>query len=193
MIKYLDFKNIHAKKIGAVNCITVDKKIKGINTDWIGYLKSIKSLKIKNNKKIIILGYGGASQAIIYGLISKGFKNIVVFNRSKKNISFFKKKTYTKTYSLIDNHLTNVALIINTTPTNPLTKKQTKLVDHSVFISDIVYSPKNTSFLNNFKHNRKIYGISMLIEQAIPCFFTWFGFKPKVDDDLLKKINMKIK
>ena len=32
----------------------------------------------------------------------------------------------------------------------------------------------------------------MLIEQAIPCFYTWFGFIPKVDDVLIKKINRKI-
>ena len=33
IIKHLDNKNIHAIKIGAVNCVTVGNKIKGINTD----------------------------------------------------------------------------------------------------------------------------------------------------------------
>ena len=60
-------------------------------------------------------------------------------------------------------------------------------------VSDIVYKPKNTAFLNNFKENRKIYGISMLIEQAIPCFYNWFGFNPKIDKILIKKLNAKIK
>tara|TARA_B100001741_G_scaffold304607_1_gene295916 strand:+ start:163 stop:948 length:786 start_codon:yes stop_codon:yes gene_type:complete len=193
IIKYLDVKNTHAKNIGAVNCVLVRKKIKGTNTDWLGYLSSIKAEKISVNKKILILGYGGASQAILYGLLLKGFKNITVFNRSKKLIKLNGVNKYTKHYSSINKHLGCANLIINTTPTNPLSKKQTKLIDKKTLISDIVYKPKETPFLQNFNENKKIYGITMLIEQAIPCFHQWFGFTPKVDGELLKKLNKKIK
>ena len=67
IIKHLDIKNTHAKNIGAVNCVLVGNKLEGINTDWVGYLNSIKQEKISKNKKILILGYGGASKAIFYG------------------------------------------------------------------------------------------------------------------------------
>ncbi len=193
ILKHLDSKNIHAKKIGAVNCVTVGKKIKGINTDWRGYLNSIKEEKINKNKNILILGCGGASQAIYYGFNFKGYKNINVFNRSKKAIKINGTNKYTKKYSLIDAYLCDADLIINTTPTNPLNKQQINLIKKSTIISDIVYKPKNTLFLQKFKGNKKIYGISMLIEQAILCFYQWFGFAPKVDVFLLKKINNKIK
>ena len=193
ILKYIDNKNIHAQKIGAVNCVKVEEKIKGTNTDWIGYLNSIKKEKINKNKNIIILGFGGAAQAIHYGLTLKGYKNIKVFNRSKKAIKFNNIKKYTKKYSLIDVYLIKADLIINTTPTNPLNKKQTNLVKKNTIISDIVYSPKNTLFLKTFKKNKKIFGISMLVEQAIPCFYEWFGFFPKVDEGLIKKLNNKIR
>ena len=193
VIKHLDTINYHSKIIGAVNCVTISKKIKGINTDWLGYLDSIKKLKTNKNKKILILGYGGASQAIVYGFFSKGYKNVTVFNRTKKLIIFGNTKKYTKKYSLIGDYLTSADLIINTTPSNPLNKKQTKIVGKGVVVSDIVYKPKNTPFLNKFKENRKIYGISMLIEQAALSFFEWFGFKPKADKELIKKLNEKIK
>jgi len=192
-IKYLDIKNTHVKNIGAVNCVSVGNKIKGTNTDWVGYLNSIKQEKISKSKKILILGYGGASKAIFYGFLLKGFKNITVFNRSKKLIKFKGINKYTKDYSLIDEHLSCVDLIINTTPTNPLNKKQINLISSKALISDIVYKPKETPFLKNFKENKKIYGITMLVEQAIPCFFQWFGFNPKVDKVLLKKLNIKTK
>ncbi len=192
IFKHIDTKNLHAKNIGAVNCVTVDGKIKGTNTDWLGYLNSIKKLKIKKNKKILILGYGGAAQAIIYGFFTKGYKDVHVFNRSKKKITVSRVNKFTKKYSLIDKHLKEADLIINTTPTNPLKKNQTKLIRKTTIISDIVYRPKETVFLKNFTENRKIYGISMLIEQAIPCFYQWFGFIPKTDDKLIKKINSKI-
>jgi shikimate dehydrogenase len=193
IIKYLDNKNIHAQKIGAVNCVTVGKKIKGTNTDWVGYLNSIKQEKINKNKKILILGFGGASQAIYYGFFIKGYKNISVFNRSKKVINLDGSKKHTKDYSLINSHLIKSDLIINTTPTNPLTKKQISFIKEKTIISDIVYQPKETLFLKKFKLNKKIYGISMLIEQALPCFKQWFGFVPVVDDILIKKLNKKIK
>tara|TARA_B100000579_G_C22770390_1_gene823641 strand:+ start:101 stop:886 length:786 start_codon:yes stop_codon:yes gene_type:complete len=193
ILKHLDNKNIHAKKIGAVNCVTVGKKIKGINTDWQGYLNSIKEEKITKDKKIIILGYGGASQAIYYGFVQKGYKNITVFNRSKKAIKIKNINKYTKKYSLINSFLKTADLIINTTPTNPLTTKQINLIRKSAIISDIVYRPKNTNFLKKFQKNKKIFGISMLVEQAIPCFCEWFGFSPKIDNSLLKKLNNKIK
>ena len=193
IIKYLDNKNIHAQKIGAVNCVTVGNKIKGINTDWVGYLNSIKQEKINKKKNILILGFGGASQAIYYGFFLKGYKNINVFNRSKKAINIGGSNKYTKDYSLINSYLIKSDLIINTTPTNPLTKKQISFIKKTTIISDIVYQPKETTFLKKFKYNKKIYGISMLIEQALPCFKQWFGFVPVVDDALIKKLNKKIK
>ena len=193
IIKFLDNKNVHAQKIGAVNCVTVGNKVIGTNTDWLGYLNSIKKEKINKNKNILIMGFGGASQAIYYGLVLKGYKNINVFNRSKKTINISGANKYTKDYSLVNSYLTKSDLIINTTPTNPLTKKQTELVKKTTIISDIVYQPKETSFLKRFKFNKKIYGISMLTEQALICFKQWFGFVPVVDEALIKKLNNKIK
>jgi shikimate dehydrogenase len=193
IIKYLDNKSVHAQKIGAVNCVTVGKKIKGTNTDWVGYLNSIKQEKINKNKNILILGFGGASQAIYYGFFFKGYKNVSVFNRSKKAINIGGNKKYTKDYSLINSYLIKSDLIINTTPINPLNKRQTNLIKKTTIISDIVYKPKETLFLKEFKFNKKIYGISMLVEQALPCFNQWFGFVPVVDKSLIKKLYKKIK
>jgi shikimate dehydrogenase len=193
IIKFLDNQNVHSQKIGAVNCVTVGKKIKGINTDWVGYLNSIKHEKINKSKNILILGFGGASQAIYYGFLFKGYKNISVFNRSKKAININGAIKYTKDYSLINSYLIKSDLIINTTPINPLNKKQTNLIKKTTIISDIVYQPKETPFLKEFKFNKKIYGISMLVEQALPCFQQWFGFVPAVDESLVKKLYKKIK
>jgi Shikimate 5-dehydrogenase len=192
VIKYLDVQNKHAKIIGAVNCVLIGKKIKGVNTDWIGYLNSIKDIRLKKNKKIIILGFGGASQAIVYGLNFRGYKNLNIFNRSKKKIIFNNRTQYTKKFSLLDKYLEGADLIINTTPTNPIKKQQTKLLKKQAVISDIVYKPKKTNFIKSFKDNKKIYGISMLVEQAVPCFNFWFGFNPEIDDVLINKLNKKI-
>ena len=96
IIKYIDVKSAHAENIGAANCVSIEKKIKGTNTDWVGYYNSIKDEKINKNKKIVILGYGGASQAIVYAFKLKGFKHVNVFNRSKKAIILKNSTSYTK-------------------------------------------------------------------------------------------------
>ena len=88
IIKHLGKIDSHAKKIGAVNCVTNKKTIKGTNTDWTGYYKTLPNIKQTKNKKVIILGYGGASHAIHYVLKKRGFKNILIFNRSKKKIKY---------------------------------------------------------------------------------------------------------
>ncbi len=193
ILKHLNNKNTHAEKIGAVNCVTIGKKIKGINTDWMGYLRSIKDKGIDKKTNILIMGYGGAAQAIYYGLNLKGYTNIIVFNRSKRVININNVKKFTKKYSLINTYLKKADLIINTTPTTPLSNKQINLVRKNTIISDIVYKPKNTNFLKKFKENKKIFGISMLLQQAIPCFQQWFGFVPSIDEALIKKLNNKTK
>ena len=156
IIKHLNKIDTHAKKISAVNCVTNKKTINGINTDWTGYYKTLPNIKQTKNRKVIILGYGGASHAIHYVLKKRGFKDILIFNRSKKKIKYSKNTEYTKKYSDLETHLEGVFLIINTTPINPMLKKHLKLITKSTIVSDIVYSPKNTSFLKQFPKNKKL-------------------------------------
>ena len=92
----------------------------------------------------------------------------------------------------MEKFLINADIIINTTPTNLITKSMTKLISSNVIISDIVYRPKNTKFLNMFPKNKKIFGITMLLNQAKLSFKAWFGFEPKEDKKLLSLLLKKI-
>jgi len=60
-------------------------------------------------------------------------------------------------------------------------KKQPE-IDFPDYKSSIFRAPKN----------KKISGISMLIEQAKPCFKMWFGKNPSVDEKMLNAIYKKI-
>ena len=64
-----------------------------------------------------------------------------------------------------------------------------KMIKKTTLLSDIVYNPKETGFLSSFTENKKIYGISMLIEQAALSFKIWLGFKPCVDKKLVKILD----
>ena len=193
IIKHVKTMDKHANKIGAVNCLKNGKIIKGTNTDWDGYYRTLPIRKEILNKKILLIGYGGAALAIHYVLNMMGFKHITILNRSKKKLSFIKKTNYTKSTNFLSNYLKSAEIIINTTPKNPIKKTNKKLINQNVLLSDIVYSPKETAFLKQFPKNKKIYGISMLLEQAASSFKFWFGYRPKIDTELIRILDKKIR
>ncbi len=193
IMKHINHCDKHAKKINAVNCVSIGRSVVGNNTDWQGYYKSLPKHSKLKNKNILLIGYGGASLAIHYVLKLKGFKNITIINRSKKKIKFVKKNEFTKKIENIDKYLKSADFIINTTPKNPIKPKHIKLVKKTALLSDIVYSPKETAFLKKFPKNKKVYGISMLIEQAVFSFKLWLGFTPLIDSKLIKILDKKIK
>ena len=83
VIHYLDQVSPEARAIGAVNVIRVMHKgnhvvLKGYNSDVIGFTKSIEPMLEKWHKKALILGTGGASKAIDYGLRSLGLETVFV-------------------------------------------------------------------------------------------------------------------
>ena len=88
VIPFLDSISPEAKSIGAVNVIRVSHKgsktiLKGFNSDVIGFTKSIEPMLESCHKKAMILGTGGASKAVDYGLKSLGLETMFVsrFNR----------------------------------------------------------------------------------------------------------------
>lgn len=77
-----------AKEIGAVNFVlkASDNKLKGYNTDGMGYVQSLKDFFAKDGmtiqgKKIVMLGSGGTGNAIAFFLAEQGAK-IVILNRT---------------------------------------------------------------------------------------------------------------
>ena len=83
VLSFLDYISVEARAIGAVNVIRVDHKgddvvLKGYNSDVIGFTKSIEPLLETFHRKALILGTGGASKAINYGLKSLGLETVLV-------------------------------------------------------------------------------------------------------------------
>ena len=94
VISFLDSVSPEARTIGAVNVIRVEHKgnetkLKGYNSDVIGFTRSIEPLLERFHKKALILGTGGASKAINYGLKSLGLETVFV---SRYIAEFFSSK-----------------------------------------------------------------------------------------------------
>lgn len=202
-LKYLDKIDKTAKLIGAINTIKNDNGILiGYNTDGVGFLKSIldKGYDIKG-KKVMIIGAGGASRSISIELAYNNVKSIEIRNRTLENAKIISNIINTNldtcaSYSdkkITKEDLENIDILINTTPVGMENKEcpvdESITVEKKILVCDIVYKPHNTSLINWAKDNRLdvVYGIDMLINQAIYAFYIWTGITAQKEDVIYLK------
>jgi len=168
VIPYLDKLSEKAQKIGAVNCIKFTKKgkLKGYNTDYYGFKKSIQPLLQPHHQKALILGTGGASKAVAFALEELGILYTFV-SRSKKENALDYKYINATTFD-------NYQLIINCTPlgTHPNIEECPPIPydyftpEHLAY--DLIYNPEETLFLKQAKSKGAVTknGYEMLVLQA---------------------------
>lgn len=175
VIPYLDKLSKNAKKIGAVNTIVISKKkkLKGFNTDFYGFKKTIKPLLKEHHKKALILGTGGVSKAIAFALR----KLKIEFDFVSRNPTEFEFSYDEINKEIFDEY----HIIINTTPlgTHPNIEQAPDL-DYSLFTEkhiayDLVYNPEETTFLRKAKTRGATIknGYDMLIFQAEKAWQIW--------------------
>lgn len=135
-----------AKKIGAINTIKIHDKdiIEGYNTDYIGFVMSLKNI-ISNQKKALVLGTGGASKAIIFGLNSIGVKSTIVSRDKREGVISYSE--------LSKKVIEENTIIINCTPlgTFPEVQEYPKIpfefLSSNHICYDLIYNPEKTKFL----------------------------------------------
>ena len=203
VIKYLDILEGDAKKTSSVNTIYLRKqKLIGDNTDVYGFafgiLKKIKS-KIKAAG---IIGAGGVTSSIILALIKKGVRKIYITNRTFSKLKVFKKKFRGIIFPVRWNeHLKvfrEVQILINVSSLGMQGQKDLKF-DFSTFnkkinVVDIVYNPENTKFLRDARRygHKAFSGLDMFVYQAQKAFYIWNKKKPKITNDIFKKLRKLI-
>ncbi|MGC1473375.1 MAG: shikimate dehydrogenase [Psychroserpens sp.] len=176
IIPYLDKLDAKAKKIGAVNTITVafSGKLKGYNTDCYGFKKSIKPFLKSHHKKALILGTGGASKAIAYTLKKLKIDFDYVSRTPKPKVKF----TYE---SLSVEDIKVYQIIINSTPlgTFPDVNSCPDIpydgITEQHLLYDLIYNPEETKFLKTGKAQGAAIsnGYQMLIYQAEKAWRIW--------------------
>ena len=184
VIPYLDSLSPEANAIGAVNVIRITRKgdkthLKGFNSDVIGFTRSIEPLLGRHHKKALILGTGGASKAVDYGLRSLGIETKFV-SRTKRP-GFFTYEEITpeiiKDYNIIVN-CTPLGMYPNTDvcPTLPY-----EAMDSHNLLYDLLYNPDETLFMQKGKEHGAITknGLEMLLLQAFASWEFWNGKEQK--------------
>lgn len=175
IISYLDTLSEKASKIGAVNVIRFTKKgnLKGYNSDWYGFKKTLEPLLQPHHKKALILGTGGGAKAVAFALEQMGiFYTYVSRETTKNTIDYSRVNTTT---------FDNYHIIINCTPvgTSPNIKEFPPIPyeffsdKHIAF--DLIYNPEETLFLKKAKKKGAITknGYEMLVFQAEKAWKIW--------------------
>ncbi len=181
VIPFLDSISPEARAIGAVNVIRVTHQknktlLKGYNSDVIGFTQSIESmLDPKWHKKALILGTGGASKAINYGLKSLGIEPVFVSRYERPDTIQYQNITpdVIREYNIIVN-CTPVGMYPNTDECPPLPYEA---MDSHTILYDLIYNPDQTLFMRKgAEYGAEVKnGLEMLLLQAFASWEFWQG------------------
>lgn len=179
VIPFLDSIAPEARAIGAVNVIRVTHRgnkteLKGYNSDVIGFTKSIEPMLDKKwHQKALILGTGGASKAIDYGLRSLGLETVFVSRYERPNTIQYQ--------SITPEVVKEYNVIVNCTPLGMYPKTEVcpdlpyEAMDSHTILYDLIYNPDETLFMKRgaeYGANVKN-GLEMLLLQAFASWEFW--------------------
>lgn len=182
VIQFLDNISPEARAIGAVNVIRITREggkttLKGYNSDVIGFTKSIEPMLEKHHKKALILGTGGSSKAINYGLRSLGLDTVFVSRYQRPD---------TIQYSTITPEVVReYNVIVNCTPCGMYPKVDEcpalpyEAMDSRTILYDLVYNPDETLFMKSgARYGASVKnGLEMLLLQAFASWDFWTNGK----------------
>jgi len=188
-----------AEYIGAVNTIVNRNGVlKGYNTDAAGFYEALVAGHITiPQKKIVVLGAGGAARAIAFILADKRAK-LTILNRTPGSaeaiarLIFKALRVEVKTGELTDKNLKSslveADILVNTTslgmsPRTSDTPVPAALLSKDQVVVDIIYNPWQTRLLKEAgqKGSSVISGLEMLVRQGTAAFELWTGVKAPVD------------
>ena len=183
-----------ARKVGVANTVWLrDGKLHSTNTDVEGFIGALDSCAPgwdKRTKTAVVLGAGGASRAVVFGLVERGVETIHVVNRSYDKavefVSRFGPSVKPAHWTDVPALLKTTDLLTNSTPLGmhgqlPLEIDISGMRDGAV-VSDIIYVPLKTELLKAAESRgfATSNGLDMLLHQAVRGFTEWFGVKPEV-------------
>lgn len=178
IMHYIDELSDEARAIGAVNVVRISHDngkvhMKGYNSDVIGFTRSIEPLLEKYHKKALILGTGGASKAVEYGLGKLGLETVKVSRYERPDTIQYEKVTadIVREYNVI----------VNCTPVGmyPDTEECPQLpyeaMDSHTLLYDLIYNPDETLFMKKGRQNGAVTknGLEMLLLQAYASWEFW--------------------
>ncbi len=175
VIAFLDDNSYLPKGLTACNCVKIEGgKLIGYNTDVVGFEQSLLPLLNNNHKKALVLGNGGAAEAVKFVLnkLQIGYKVVSRRLHDDTNLTY---------EDLDENILHDHLLIVNTTPLGTFPKVGEcpdipyQFLSQQHYLFDLVYNPAKTLFLQKGEERGALIknGSDMLQIQAEESWKIW--------------------
>jgi len=172
------------------------KELRSTNTDIEGFINNLDAAA-KGWDAIddaLVLGAGGSSRAVVFGLVERGVKRVHVANRTFERAQAladqFGDSVHPVAWDKFVEVLPQAGLLVNTTSLGmhgqgALELDIDRLAAQSI-VADLVYVPLETPLLAAARSRglRTADGLGMLLHQAVRGFELWFGRRPEVTPEL---------
>jgi len=180
-----------AKTAESVNTLIFDDTVRGDNTDGVGLIKDIEVNLQQSfeNRKVLILGAGGAVRGVLAPVLERNPELLVVANRTKSKahalVEKFGGAGNVQSAGLDELDSNACDIIINATSTGLYGEHPAispNVFQGVSFVYDMMYGNRPTAFMDWAAENRveRIFdGLGMLVEQAAESFRVWHGVMPE--------------
>jgi len=186
-----------ARAVGAANTLWYEgSELRSTNTDIEGFINNLDACAPGWDKAsdVLVLGAGGASRAVVFGLIERGIGRVHLANRTIERAQAladqFGARVHPVAWDGIGDLLPGAGVLVNTTSLGMhgqpgLEVDIGRLPPHAV-VADLVYVPLQTELLAAARQRglRTADGLGMLLHQAVRGFELWFGPRPRVTSEL---------
>jgi shikimate dehydrogenase len=186
-----------AKAAGAANTLWYQgETLYSTNTDVEGFISNLDASAPGWDAATdaLVLGAGGSSRAVIFGLIERGIARVHLVNRTMARAQAladqFGPQVLPVSWEAIGDVLRRAGLLVNATSLGmkgqpPLAIELGLLPAHAV-VADLVYVPLQTPLLAAAQARglKTADGLGMLLHQAVRGFELWFGQRPEVTPEL---------
>ena len=198
IMEYLDLIDTTAQSIGAVNTIVNNQGfLRGYNTDLLGVTKALKDAEFDpTNKKVVILGAGGAARAASFSIGRKAAE-LVIINRSIQKAKDLCNELLERiivearyrelSKKTLREEIQNADLLVNCTSVGMWPNVNQSLlkqedIPETITVFDTVYNPLETQLLRDAKKSgaQTISGVEMFVYQGAYAFELWTGTKAPI-------------
>jgi shikimate dehydrogenase len=186
-----------ARAVGAANTLWYDDgELRSTNTDIEGFIHNLDACAPGWDTvgEALVLGAGGSSRAVVFGLIERGIKRVHLANRTidraRALADQFGGSVDPVAWDAIGDRLPQTGLLVNTTSLGmhgqPELAIDVNRLPPQAVVADLVYVPLETALLAAARARglRTADGLGMLLHQAVRGFELWFGERPQVTPEL---------
>lgn len=195
IIPYLDELDELAAKMGAVNTVvrTKDGKLKGYNTDGVGFVRSLEEAvgTHHKDKSVLLIGAGGAARGIAFAMQQQGYTNLTIANRTVANAqTIVDEMGIGRAISLAEaeENLADFGILVQMTSAGLATGNfsmpfSLNRLTKGAIVADIVYNPLMTPFLQAAEEKGAcvVTGLGMFVHQGAIAFNYWLDEYPNTN------------